>query len=174
MKPFVCEFTFTGLSSQGSCFITIGTGKIRGKPSSVVVCSQKKRYFGTSVTNALEKIAAKLYNDIKSERFAQAYPDSQEVIQLLRTTWSSIRNPMKVGDLYGEGKVGWVEHYPAGSGLTPWDSFREVDFDSKGSPVWSTVLSKDAAAEKFGSDLILAAAEAQIKKKTDSMSRGFR
>ena len=145
------DFRFPGFVGEGRCDLTIDTGPPNGRP--VVVCSQKRNYSGTSITNALEDIARKLYVDVAKGGIETGGANQSEVVQSLRAFWKN-RRPLGLRTLYGRDAVRWVEHYPAGTGIGNGDSFREVLFDGEDSPLWQSPLNLGMAEARFGKDLI--------------------
>lgn len=148
------DFSFPGFVAEGRCDLTIDTDASGGRPS--VVCSQKRNYSGTSITNALEDIAHKLYVDVARGRLATQSPEQLKVVQGLRAFWKKCK-PEGLRAIYGPRAVRWIEHYPAGTGLGSNDSFREVLFDGSDSPLWQSSLNAAMAEAKFGAALIQAA-----------------
>lgn len=145
------DFRFPGFVGEGRCDLTIDTALLDGRPT--VVCSQKRNYSGTSITNALEDIAKKLYVDVAKGGLDTDGAGQQEVVQSLRAFWKR-RKPLGLRALYGREAVRWVEHYPAGTGLGSGDSFREVLFDGEDSPLWQPQLNLAMAESRFGKALI--------------------
>ena len=146
------EFEFDGFSGKGSCILTIATTANNERPS--VVCSQKRGYTGTSITNAVERIARRLYHEVALRELAIRDAQLNEVQANLRKFWRNTPRPPKLHTLYGRCGIQWIEHYPAGTGLTLTDSFREVLFNTQDSPIWRPMHNFAEAKERFGKELI--------------------
>lgn len=145
------DFKFQGFVGQGNCYLTIDSGQKKSRPS--VVCSQKRNYTGTSITNALEDIARKLYVEVAQDRIKTTGRGQRDVLDALRSFWSE-RKPTGLRTLYGTSGVRWIEHYPPGTGLALGDSFREVVFDAEDSPLWMSTFNAKLAEVEFGAELI--------------------
>lgn len=152
------DFEFPGYVATGRCDLTIDTDPQGGQPS--VVCSQKRNYTGTSITNALEEIALKLYVDVAEKRLETPEPEQSKVVSELKKFWKK-HKPNGLRDAYGSSAVRWIEHYPAGTGLVSGDTFREVVFDSEDSPLWLPSLDATSAKQQFGTKLIAKAMESK-------------
>lgn len=121
------HFRFIGFhGSRGRCHIRL-IRAARDKPM-VIVCSQYMSYYGTSVTNAVEIIAEKLFYDIVNERiegekinfpfsiYRHWHSDANFFDKFLsflfpskyRTRFSSL----KINIVESFSKIIWVENYP--------------------------------------------------------------
>lgn len=145
-------FTFRGFSGDGHCHLTIRTASRGARPT--VVCSQKRNYSGTSITNGLERIARKLYQDVALRRLSEQQPRLKKTEDELRAAWKNRPQPVRLQDLYGRSGARWIEHYPAGTGMANGESFREVLFDAEDAPLWQATLDLDGAVKEFGADLV--------------------
>jgi hypothetical protein len=163
MMPLSFDFKFPGIGGEGICGITIGTAggddpEMRGY---VIVCSQKRDYRGVSVTNALETIAAKLFKDLWTNQLEMTNAEGDEKMRFaLLGTWIKklkSKSNRSLGDIYKRNTAVWVEHYPAGTGITSDDSFMEVWFDPEGYPTWLSAQKASQAHRKFGAGVITAA-----------------
>lgn len=158
------DFKFSG-AGVGLCSLTIGTVK-HGDPNItgyVIICSQKRNYSGISITNALETIAAQLFNNIwKNELKMIAPSGNPKILHGLLGTWLKDlreKNSRNLGDIYQRKNAVWVEHYPAGTGIVPGDSFMEVRFDPEGFPTWLPARKTLQAQKVFGNSIIQAAVD---------------
>lgn len=146
------DFEFEGITGKGACVLTIASSDAMGRPS--VVCSQKRGYTGTSITNGLERITRRLYHEVALRELEQRDQRLKQVQSNLRNFWRDTPRPPKLHTLYGKSGVRWIEHYPNGTGLTSSDSFREVLFDFRDSPLWRPPYSLSDAKKRFGDELI--------------------
>lgn len=63
------HFSFPGFSgTTGYCHLRVAMKSTESKI--VIVCSQYKNYYGTSVTNAVETIAQKFFYDVANKNIA--------------------------------------------------------------------------------------------------------
>jgi hypothetical protein len=145
------DFKFPGFVDTGSCYLTVDSGTKKGRPS--VVCSQKKHYTGTSITNALEDIARKFYEEVARDTLKTPKESHRAVVDALRTYWRKHR-PTGLHSAFGSEAVRWIEHYPAGTGLASGDTFREVLFDAEDSPLWQPSFNAVKAESQFGTALV--------------------
>lgn len=146
------HFRFTGFhGSDGRCQIRLARLS-KDKPL-VIVCSQYKNYYGTSVTNALEIIAEALFyqvanNNITGVAFDQPLPIIEE--------WHADANvfdkllarmhPAKYGNRFSVrrlnipemfSRIVWVENYPIDIKSFSFDKHVSVvTLDVSGSPTW--------------------------------------
>lgn len=150
----------------------------------VIVCSQYKDYFGTSVTNAVEIIAQKvLYlvanNEVDDIRFDFELPmyeewdeDANLFDKLLVLLFPSKyrgrfqARKLKIHEVFS--KIVWIEHYPQGCGPREDESdYQRVELDENG-PSWSG-LSENWLIEHTGmsSAELLIASEQLVLHRTD-------
>lgn len=151
------DFEFEGITGKGSCVLTIESTDLSGRPS--IVCSQQRGYTGTSITNGLERIARRLYHEVALRELGLRDERLKSVQSDLRNFWKNTPRPPKLHTLYGKSGARWIEHYPAGTGLTSADSFREVLFDVRDSPIWKSTHNLAEAKKYFGEQLIESASK---------------
>lgn len=120
----------------------------------IVVCSQYRDYSGTSVTNAVEIIAKKVFylvanNEIDDVRFdfeVPVYDEWDEDVTLfdkLLVSLSPTRyrgrfmsRKLNVEEIFS--RVIWIEHYPQGWGQSDQKRrYKRVEMDENGHPSWS-------------------------------------
>lgn len=154
MEPLTIPFEFPGFIGTGSCLLTIGESE---DGIVTIICSQKRNYYGTSITNAIERIATKLRRDVLEGALQKS---NHPQIKKLKENWHNQQN-LSLHMSFGTDKVVLVEHYPAGAGISMSDSFMEVQFDESNSPQWMPALRKEAAVSEFGEEVINAAIAAQ-------------
>ncbi|MPW31486.1 hypothetical protein F9L16_21155 [Agarivorans sp. B2Z047] len=146
------HFKFIGFhGSDGRCHIRL-TQASKDKPL-VIVCSQYKNYYGTSVTNALELIAEKLFYEIANGRiedvsfgfdlpiYEQWHSDANSFDKLLAKALPSKYHHrfkdrlLDILKIFNE--IVWIEHYPKDVGLLQdTASASIVRLDENGSPHW--------------------------------------
>jgi hypothetical protein len=152
--------------SAGRCHIRLARAS-RTDPL-VVVCSQYTHYYGTSVTNALEIIAATLFEQIAEGRIADVFLDTPIPF---REEWSPDANwfdkilARTNPDKYGSGfltrridvpkafaSIIWIENFPLEltSSLMAFKHVSAVTLDEAGSPVWHHRLTRDWMIEETG------------------------
>ncbi|MBN3104381.1 hypothetical protein [Pectobacterium brasiliense] len=146
------HFRFTGFhGSRGRCHIRLVRAD-HDKPL-VIICSQYINYYGTSVTNAVEIIAEKLFYDIANKRIEGndiSYPLSihrwwdsdvnlfDKLISLIfpqkyKSRFSSLRLDL----VESFSKITWVENYPeAFSKFSGKKHLAIVKIDNDGCPHW--------------------------------------
>lgn len=160
------HFKFVGFhGSDGRCHIRVAK-KSKDKPL-VIVCSQYKNYYGTSVTNALELIAEKLFYEIANGRIEGVSFDFEIPIY---EQWHFDANrfdkfltkalPRKYHHRFKDrlldiltifNKIVWIEHYPKDVGLLQDSATASiVRLDENGSPHWQhKILKSDYADTGF-------------------------
>ncbi|MDY4366977.1 hypothetical protein SNR26_04075 [Pectobacterium brasiliense] len=146
------HFRFTGFhGSRGRCHIRLVRAD-HDKPL-VIICSQYINYYGTSVTNAVEIIAEKLFYDIANKRIEGndiSYPLSiyrgwdsdinffDKLISLIfprkyKSRFSSLRLDL----VESFSKIIWIENYPETfSKFSEKKHLAIVKIDSDGYPHW--------------------------------------
>jgi hypothetical protein len=161
------HFRFPGFhGSAGRCHIRLARADRRSPL--VVVCSQYTNYQGTSVTNALEIIAATLFDQIArgeisgvsldeplpwqsewhsdvqwfDKVLARVFPEKYE--NRFLTTYVDASKAFS--------KVVWIENYPVEltSSLFPFKHLSAVTLDESGSPVWHHRITSEWLVEKTG------------------------
>lgn len=154
MRTLSFNFKFDGFVSEGRCGITIGTNAQRY----VIVCSQKRYDYGTSVTNALEIIATDLANAVISNRVVTKNARGDEsILEGLRTSWKSVGTAARgltLRNLYSEELALWIEHYPANTGMFSGERFTQVVFDEAGNPSWLAGKNTEKAIAAYGAEVI--------------------
>jgi hypothetical protein len=159
MSTLSFNFKFNGFVGAGRCGITIGTNP--DTQQYVIVCSQKRYYHGTSVTNALEIIATDLANGVISNRLAMKEAQGDKsILDGIRTKWMSkgkSRKVLTLSDLYSKELALWIEHYPANTGMFPGDRFTQVVFDEANNPSWLAGKNTEKAVKAFGAEVVQAA-----------------
>lgn len=129
------RFRFPGYVSEGTCFL-----RACSSPSGLVVlCSQLLDYHCTSVTNATEQIVTKAIQQLQQDIGLDHLVSKKRWWQLRADPMDVARQILK--------RTAWIEHYPAGSELSPAGSLAFVAFDSELRPVWNFVSREDAARE---------------------------
>lgn len=146
------HFRFTGFhGSAGRCQIRIARLS-KDKPL-VIVCSQYKNYYGTSVTNALEIIAEALFHQIANDNITGvAFDKPLPIIE----EWHADANvfdkllakmhPAKYGNRFSVKRLNipqifsriiWVENYPIDiKSFSLEKHVSVVTLDASGSPTW--------------------------------------
>jgi len=143
------DFNFIGFhGTPGRCHIRIARKSANHKI--VVVCSQYKNYYGTSVTNAMEIIASKLFNEIYNNKLYNLSKHSLDLVWHDDVNWfdkklvdfnekkykyrfmSHTLNLHKVFD-----EVLWIERYPKGVCSFEFDNLYAVaTIKENGFPEW--------------------------------------
>lgn len=146
------HFKFVGFhGSDGRCHIRLVKAS-KDKPL-VIICSQYKNYYGTSVTNALELIAEKLFYEIANGRiegvsfdfdlpvYEKWHADTNSFDKLLTKALPNkyrhrfkdrLLDILKIFD-----QIVWIEHYPKDVGLLQdTATVSIVRLDENGSPNW--------------------------------------
>lgn len=137
-------FTFPGFWREGECDLTV---YIRNK-SIIFVCSQRRDYNGTSVTNAVEAIRHKAIDQICNDGLVTATASKTflETIFLTRARLDKALSSAARRFVAENSK--WVEHYPNGTGVAYEDSYAIVHFSAGGEPAWSYVT-RETLAGRF-------------------------
>lgn len=152
------HFKFVGFhGSDGRCHIRLAKDS-KEKPL-VIVCSQYKNYYGTSVTNALELISEKLFYEIANGRIEEI---SFDFDLPLYDQWHSDVNAFDriltniLPDKYRHrfknsfldiikvfNEIIWIEHYPEDVGLLQETATVSiVTLNDNGSPDWQHGIRK--------------------------------
>ena len=156
MSTLSFNFKFQGFVNEGRCGITIGTGA--NTQQYVIVCSQKRDYHGTSVTNALEIIATDLANAVMSDQLDLDHKvGDTEILNGLRANWNGIQaaaTELTLRNFYSEKLALWIEHYPANTGMFPGDRFTQVVFDGAGNPSWLAGKNTEKAIAAYGAEVV--------------------
>ena len=146
------HFKFVGFhGSDGRCHIRL-VNPSKDKPL-VIICSQYKNYYGTSVTNALELIAEKLFYEIANGRiegvsfdfdlpvYEKWHSDTNSFDKLLtKALPNKYRHRFKdrlldIPKIFDQ--IVWIEHYPKDVGLLQdTATVSIVRLDENGSPNW--------------------------------------
>nr|WP_163502606.1 hypothetical protein [Halomonas socia] len=160
------HFKFIGFhGSDGRCHIRLAKAG-KDKPF-VIICSQYKNYYGTSITNAVELIAEKLFYEIANGRVEGVSFDFELPIH---EQWHADTNgfdkllakalPRKYHHRFKDrlldilkifNQIVWVEHYPKDVGLLQdAASASIVRLDENGNPHWQhRIRSEDYSAIGF-------------------------
>ena len=159
MSTLSFDFKFRGFVDEGRCGITIGA--IADNQRYVIICSQKRYYQGTSVTNALEIIATDLANAVISNQLAiKEAQGHKSILEGIRTNWlrkGTSRKVLTLSELYSEELALWIEHYPGNTGMFSGDRFTQVVFDEADNPSWLAGKDTDKAIKAFGAEVVQAA-----------------
>jgi len=159
MSTLSFDFKFNGFVGEGRCGITVGTSADAQRY--IIVCSQKRHYRGTSVTNALEIIASDFANGVISNQLAMKEPQGDKsILGGIRTRWirkGRSRTVLTLSELYSEDLALWVEHYPANTGVFPGDRFTQVVFDGADNPSWLAGKNTEKAMKAFDAQVVRAA-----------------
>jgi hypothetical protein len=151
--------------SAGRCQIRMAR-QSKVKPL-VIICSQYKNYYGTSVTNALEIIAETLFHEIANDQISGISLDHPLAV---RKIWHRDANlfdkllsglfPLKYGSRFSTtrlnlietfSKVVWIENYPIDAKSFAFDKHcHMVTFDGQGNPSWHGRPSDDWLIRKTG------------------------
>jgi hypothetical protein len=128
-------FTFPGFWREGECDLTV---YIRNK-SIIFICSQRRDYHGTSVTNAVEAIRHKAIEKICNDRLVTATA-SRTLLERIFLTEARVRKALNsaVRRFVAENSK-WIEHYPDGTGVAYEDAYAMIHFTASGEPAWSYV-----------------------------------
>ena len=153
------HFKFIGFhGSDGACHIRLAKAE-KDKPL-IIVCSQYKNYYGTSVTNALELISEKLFYEIANNQIEGVSFDFKLPIY---EKWHSDVNafdrvltkvlPNKYHHRFKDKlldivkifkEIIWIEHYPEEVGLLQdTATVSIVSLNENGSPNWQHGMSKN-------------------------------
>lgn len=152
------DFEFVGFGgTDGRCHIRIVQAE--EKAPLVIVCSQYRNYFGTSVTNGFELIVAKLFRDIAEHRIdglsfdnkqpffeddRSAHSVFESLVNLIMPKRYRSSSVAKLDIVRLFSSVIWIEHYPKGTGISSTAATTSVvTLDRDGRPVWQYGLSND-------------------------------
>lgn len=145
------HFNFVGFhGTDGHCHLRVAQKSSKNKM--VIVCSQYKNYYGTSPTNAMERIAEKFFYDVANKNiegfdlpkiitYEEWHKDVNRFDRLLvkidpekykkrfKNTYLDIPNMFK--------EIIWIERYPAGTGFRDHeDDFSLVSMGERKDPHW--------------------------------------
>lgn len=137
-------FTFPGFWREGECDLTV---HIRNR-SILFICSQRRDYNGTSVTNAVEAIRHKAIDQICDDGLVTATASKTFVEKIFLTQASVEKALNSAARRFVAENSKWVEHYPDGTGITDKDSYAVVHFTANGEPAWSYVT-REALEDRF-------------------------
>lgn len=154
-------FRFQGFWEEGYCFLRM----IAKEGRAVFFCCQLPEYFGTSITNAVERIQSKAIQEL---RCAQT-PNGDSVLdvcvslnifeKLFRKKQDIEQESIRHAFSYIFKNSIWIEHYPPGIGIAESGSYALVNFSEGGEPTWNYV-SKDYLQSKIpGFDLDISVEE---------------
>lgn len=162
------DFNFTGFhGTPGRCHIRIARKSANHKI--VVVCSQYKNYYGTSVTNAMEIIARKLFNEIHnnnlydlslSERSVElVWHDDvnwfeKKLVELNENKYKYrfMSHTLNLHTVFDE--VLWIERYPKGVCSFEFDDLYSVaTIKESGFPEWKGRPTNELVKENTGYDI---------------------
>lgn len=160
------HFKFYGFhGSDGRCHIRI----LQSSPEKpiVIVCTQYRNYYGTSVTNALEIISEKLFYEIVNGRiegvqfnfepstYHEWHPDVNSFDRVLTKYF-----PMKYAKRFQEhllnipdtfNKIIWIERYPRNVGLIySQETLSRVTLNSEGRPNWHYSVPESYLLQELG------------------------
>ena len=159
------HFKFFGFhGSDGRCHIKIAQSSPE-KPI-VIVCTQYKNYYGTSVTNALEIISEKLFYEIINRRIEgvqfnfnppiyNKWHDDVNSFDRVLTKYFPEKYTNRFQDKLLDipktfNNIIWLERYPNDIGLGH-DTLSEVTLNSEGRPNWNYQVSDNFLLDKLGS-----------------------
>ncbi|AQT51242.1 hypothetical protein BHQ31_14985 [Burkholderia cenocepacia] len=148
------HFTFSGVSRPGKCDLKL----IATNDTMVCMAIQLSNYSGTSITNAIEDIRARIVALLINEAVETSGKPSPSV-KFVRTggVFQRILTSKRAAEVQKRtagrkiliDNMRIVEHYPSGTGLAPGGSYSLVTFDSNGDPEW-TYMTKNAVASACG------------------------
>lgn len=143
---------FSGIISECSIIIYFPNEN----KSAIVICTQKKDYVGTSITNGFELILNQLCDEgLKGDHgeiFRNLLLDESKEENWIQKVRSKLLKNEKVSldfyKLFKNKVITWLEVYPKGTGLIN-DSVmvQRVYVTKDGSPVWSNLLSQSYIEE---------------------------
>lgn len=175
------NFTFPGFTgTTGSCHLRVAMKSTEKKM--VIVCSQYKNYYGTSVTNAVETIAEKFFYDVAHKRISDIeIPNLSEntIIYSKTNSFEKLLIKLKLlNEKRGMNKIYlntyqlfnnviWIERYPIGAGLKESvDDYMLVQLDEKFHPQWVNKISEEFINKETGfslSELLVDSKELDFK-----------
>ncbi|MDE1233236.1 hypothetical protein [Vibrio aestuarianus] len=140
------KFNFPGFHEEGVCNIRI-LQKKGEKPT--VICSQLSSYYGTSITNAVERIAEELINkywDYEKHQFDVEKRNNVSSIEVsmcqkILSTFKRKEKSKNNNWVEAMQEIVWVEHYQEGTGIGKSDTYVVVSFSDLGEPNWSRSVS---------------------------------
>lgn len=158
------HFKFFGFhGSDGRCHIKIAQSSPE-KPI-VIVCTQYKNYYGTSVTNALEIISEKLFYEIVNRRIEgvqfnfnppiyNKWHDDVNSFDRVLTKYFPEKYTNRFQDKLLDipktfNNIIWLERYPGNIGLGH-DTLSAVTLNSEGRPNWNYQVSDNFLLDKLG------------------------
>ena len=175
------NFTFPGFTgTTGYCHLRVAMKSTDSKM--VIVCSQYKSYYGTSVTNAVETIAEKFFYDVANKKNSSIeIPKLSEntivynknnsfeklliKLKLLNKNREVNRIYLNTHQLFNN--VLWIERYPIGTGLKEFeDDYKLVTMDEKFNPQWCNKISEEFINKETGfslSELLVDSKELDFK-----------
>ena len=162
------NFTFPGFTgTTGSCHLRVAMKSKEYKM--VIVCSQYKNYYGTSVTNAVETIAEKFFYDVAHKRIPDieiqnlsentiiySHTNSFEKLLIKLKLLNEKRGMNKIylntHQLFNN--VIWIQRYPVETGLKESvDECMLVTMDEKFNPQWINKVSEEFINKETGFSL---------------------
>jgi len=160
------HFKFRGFhGSPGHCHIRFA--KLGNDRPLVIVCSQYRNYYGTSVTNGIEIIAKSLFNNIVNRQIADVTFDRPIPV---RVEWHSDANffdkflartfPSKYHERFSTAHLDlpaifstiiWIEHYPINHNAYSFQKqYTVVTLQEQGTPSWHGRPSENWLIDKTG------------------------
>ncbi|MDD9320132.1 hypothetical protein M0O54_08345 [Acinetobacter lactucae] len=162
------HFSFPGFSATtGYCHLRVAMKSTESKM--VIVCSQYKNYYGTSVTNAVETIAEKFFYDVANKNIVNIeIPNLSEYkifskdrnlltrllikLKLLNDKNQSKKIYLNIPELFNN--ILWIERYPLDTGLREFeDDCRLVKMDEQFNPQWCQKISDEFVRQETGFSL---------------------
>lgn len=162
------HFSFPGFSATtGYCHLRVGIKPNESKI--VIVCSQYKNYYGTSVTNAVETIAQKFFYDVARNNITNIeipilseYTKTYDVekffskvlrkLKLLKDKKEPNKIYLNISQIFKN--VIWIERYPSGTGLREFeDDCRLVTMDENFNPLWGPKVTDEFVRKETGFSL---------------------
>lgn len=162
------HFSFPGFSATiGYCHLRVAMKPTESKM--IIVCSQYKNYYGTSVTNAVETIAQKFFYDVVNGKiegvslpnifdYEEWHSDvnwiDQMLVKLNPNKYKNRFKTIKLNIPKHFNDVIWIERYPAGTGLSDYeDDFRLVSMGKQKDPHWHEKPNNDFIRNETGFEL---------------------
>ncbi|MDX8164805.1 hypothetical protein [Acinetobacter pittii] len=175
------NFTFPGFTgTTGSCHLRVAMKSTESKM--VIVCSQYKNYYGTTVTNAVETIAEKFFYDVAHKKISGIeipslsentiiYSENNSfekfLIKLKLLNEKRVKNRIYLNTHQLFNNVIWIERYPIGTGLKEFvDDCKLVMMDEKFNPQWCNKISEEFINNETGfslSELLIDSNELDFK-----------
>jgi len=158
------HFSFPGFTATtGYCHLRVGIKPNESKM--VIVCSQYKNYYGTSVTNAVETIAQKFFYDVarnnilnieipllseytKTYNVEKSFSKVLRKLKLLKDKKEPEKIYLNIFQIFKN--VIWIERYPSGTGLIKEDDCRLVTMDENFNPQWGPKVTDEFVRKETG------------------------